>query len=304
MPLLTSLGMAFFLCAWLWLHPWGLLGRDDPAGLERKHQARPIPTVGLLVPTLGLLLVGGLPLGSALCLALMALLGWIDDRQGSRWPWTLKLATQIAALALFLIWLGPYATEVRAESSVFGHALLLLGVSWLILTAWNLYDNFDGALAWTALASLGSLLWIGTGPVIPPLLPALAGGLVGFVLFNWPGARLYLGDAGSQVTGFALLLLGFALASTTSSNGEPMLLHSGSSSRLLPWLLLPHLVPLLDLCQVVLGRLLRGKAPWIGDRRHLAHLVHGCGCPAALVAPLLALVQFGAAALGRLAFAS
>jgi hypothetical protein len=63
-------------------------------------------------------------------------------------------------------------------------------------------------------------------------------------------------------------------------------------------------VPVLDLARVALVRIRRGGAPWIGDRRHLAHRMQDCGwTPSAIVAALcliaLPLVGAGAVAAGR-----
>jgi hypothetical protein len=58
--------------------------------------------------------------------------------------------------------------------------------------------------------------------------------------------------------------------------------------------LAPTAVLWLDFVQVVSARLYLGYAPWIGDRRHLSHLLLGAGVPLPLVAPVLAAVALAA----------
>ena len=54
--------------------------------------------------------------------------------------------------------------------------------------------------------------------------------------------------------------------------------------------LLPVALLLGDFVQVITARLILGVAPWVGDRRHLTHIVQNLGLPRPLVAPLFALV--------------
>lgn len=311
---LASLTISALLCALVlwsprgWPQSW--LGRDDPAGLSRKQQRLPIPVVGLLVPTLALLTFDALDLGSGVCLALLAVLGWIDDRLRKGISWESKLTAYLLILVLLVLYASTEHPSLasllefpeRKILTYLPNCLLLFVLCYLVLTAWNIYDNFDGGIAWMALASLASCLLLHGGfdsfPVPSfPLLALLGGAMLAFLPFNWPRARLYLGNAGSQATGFALLLLTLDLGSlhkwlVSGQDPESWLpLLPTLSPGLLMTILLPHLLPLLDLLQVTIGRLLRRHPPWIGDRMHLAHLLHRLGCPAPLVAPLLATVQ-------------
>ncbi len=308
----ASLTISLLLCALVlwsprgWPQSW--LGRDDPGDLARKQQGRPIPVAGLLVPTLVLLAFGALDFGSGLCLALLAVLGWVDDRLDHGLSWKGKLTAQLLILVLFFLYASTrssYGTSLLQLSylgffSRLPTWLVLFLLCYLVLTAWNIYDNFDGGVAWMALAGLASCLILHGGfdtfPTPPfPLLILLSGAMLAFLPFNWPHARLYLGNAGSQTTGFALLLLTLPLGSQhpfmipDQESWLPLL--PGLSPSLLMTFLLPHLLPLLDLLQVTIGRGLRRRPLWVGDRMHLAHLLHRSGCKAPLVAPLLAATQ-------------
>jgi UDP-N-acetylmuramyl pentapeptide phosphotransferase/UDP-N-acetylglucosamine-1-phosphate transferase len=143
-------------------------------------------------------------------------------------------------------------------------AVGLLGASLLIAT--NFLDNMHGVA--TAVAGTGLVLLAAGGlPVATPL----AAIWLAFLPFNWPHGRAFLGDAGAYGLGAAL-----AAATLLSSGDQPLLA------------LAPTAVLLLDFVQVVGARLYLGYAPWIGDRRHLSHLLLGLGVPHALVAVTLA----------------
>jgi len=60
-----------------------------------------------------------------------------------------------------------------------------------------------------------------------------------------------------------------------------------------PWALAAVAVPFLDFTQVVIARIALGLAPWVGDRRHLTHIVHHRGVPRWAIAPLFAAVAIG-----------
>jgi UDP-GlcNAc:undecaprenyl-phosphate GlcNAc-1-phosphate transferase len=93
---------------------------------------------------------------------------------------------------------------------------------------------------------LGTFAW--------PLVVVPCGAMLGFLPFNWPRARVFLGDGGSQGLGF---LLGCAsLEFWPSSPAAALAMHA---------------LALADLLQVVVVRAFLGLAPWRGDRRHLAH---------------------------------
>jgi UDP-N-acetylmuramyl pentapeptide phosphotransferase/UDP-N-acetylglucosamine-1-phosphate transferase len=147
-----------------------------------------------------------------------------------------------------------------------GSAALAFGLAALALAAANTFDNADGALSALACAGLARSA------------PCAAAILGGFLPWNlWIRARsgaprAYLGDAGSHLIGLVLL----------------------ADPRSAPILVLP----LLDLLRLSWVRWRAGSRPWIGDRRHLAHLLQARGwSPTAVAAILLALALLFALAL-------
>lgn len=242
----------------------------DPPG-ARKLQARPVPVLGGVAIFLGLL-AGAAPLlaGSERALfgrwltagAWLLALGMVDDRRGlGPLP---RLVGQLLAAALFLpelgAWLGPdWVWPAR-----------LIGLLWLLglINAFNFLDNMDGAAAstalWTALALGLGLARAGAAAPAAGLWP-LAGALLGFLWWNRPPARLYMGDAGSTFLGLSLGL--FALLAV-------------ERAPLSPWLAPLFLaVPIYDTASVCWIRWREGRPLWVGDRRHVTHrlLARGAG---------------------------
>jgi UDP-GlcNAc:undecaprenyl-phosphate/decaprenyl-phosphate GlcNAc-1-phosphate transferase len=98
--------------------------------------------------------------------------------------------------------------------------------------------------------------------VVAALAMVVAGALGGFLPFNFPRARVFLGDSGSHLVG--CLLAGLAILPNFYSPQHPQ-----------PWAVLKPLlilaVPLTDLTWVVLFRWRRGKPFYVGDTNHLSH---------------------------------
>ena len=107
------------------------------------------------------------------------------------------------------------------------------------------------AIALATLFTLGGETWPAAG------MAALAGALLGFLLWNRSPARLYMGDAGSTFLGLSFGV--FTLVAV---------IRVGLSPWLAPLLLA---VPLYDTATVFWIRWREGRPIWIGDRRHATH---------------------------------
>jgi len=163
--------------------------------------------------------------------------------------------------------------------------LILLTVLWIIAitNAINFLDNMNGLCAGLGAIAAACLAVynLRTGELVVALTAAsLGGACLGFLPYNWPRARIFLGDAGSMVIGFALASLSVMGVYTTGAE-LPLL------AVLAPLFVLA--IPLLDAIIVVYLRIRAGDHPWLGDRRHISHrLVHRGMRPAAAVATLWA----------------
>ncbi len=211
--------------------------------------------------------------------------GLLDDVLGGRFGPSRKLAGQlIAALALL-------AAGVRTDVLVFDWLNVALTLVWVIgiTNAFNLLDNMDGLSAGVALvASLVLLLnaWLLGEFFISLVLLAFMGSLLGFLVFNWHPATIFLGDCGS-------LFIGFTMASLTLL--ERYVSHAPSSyfPVLMPVLVLA--LPILDTTTVVFIRLREHRPIYVGDSRHLSHRLVSLGMsrPAAVATIYLLTLGIG-----------
>lgn len=139
------------------------------------------------------------PLAScALGLILVAGIGWVDDHAAlPAWP---RLLVQAVAASM-VAWAIHQATAVMLDA-VFAFALVMVMVN-----VWNFMDGIDGlAASQAAIAAAGLALVLGAGPWAW-LGAGLFAATAGFLPFNFPKARVFLGDVGSGALGYLLALL-------------------------------------------------------------------------------------------------
>jgi UDP-N-acetylmuramyl pentapeptide phosphotransferase/UDP-N-acetylglucosamine-1-phosphate transferase len=128
-------------------------------------------------------------------LGMVAGIGWADDHRPL--PASLRLLVHAVAAAL----LGG-ALLVHGVSPWFAACTAVLAL--VLVNVWNFMDGIDGlAASQGALVALGYVLWAGGGAA-GWMAAALMAGLLGFLPFNLPRARVFLGDVGSGAIGFAL----------------------------------------------------------------------------------------------------
>jgi UDP-GlcNAc:undecaprenyl-phosphate/decaprenyl-phosphate GlcNAc-1-phosphate transferase len=188
------------------------------------------------------------------------LLGYLDDRH--------ELKPLPKFLGQFLIALGVALACKRITLFVpnlaFSYAITIL---WLltVMNAFNFMDNMNGLCAGLGAiaAYLFALIAASNGEYLVALAGFLiCGALLGFLPWNFPHARSFLGDAGSQLVGYLLAVMAILPHFYTKQNPRPLAVLS-------PLLVLA--IPLIDLAQVVAMRTLNRKPFWIGDTNHLSH---------------------------------
>jgi len=156
-----------------------------------------------------LALIGG---GSA-----VALVGFLDDHH--RVPAGIRLTVHVAAAIWALMCLGglpPLMIGHRVvDLGLAGHLLALLGIVWT-LNLFNFMDGIDGIAASEAVfvACAGALLSLVHGPGTDTVAIGLAfaAACLGFLLWNWPPATIFMGDVGSGYLGYVISVI--ALAAT------------------------------------------------------------------------------------------
>jgi UDP-GlcNAc:undecaprenyl-phosphate GlcNAc-1-phosphate transferase len=187
------------------------------------------------------------------------LLGLIDDRRKLSASFKLFVET-IVATGVALGGARLRLFEVPLPVSVAVTVLWILAVT----NAFNLLDHMDGLSSGVALLSGGAFLIVAiqTGQgAIGSLLVPLLGACAAFLLFNFPPARIFLGDAGSLFIGFWLSCLTISFTFYEA--------HYVLYTYFVPVAILA--VPLFDTASVVLIRLRHRRPIFEGDTNHLAH---------------------------------
>lgn len=150
----------------------------------------------------------------------------------------------------------------------------VLSAFWIvfIINAFNFLDNMDGASAGIAVIAAGILFVAAAmnGQVfIGGMTLVFIGTLLGFLVFNFPPAKIFMGDAGSLVVGFFVALL--TLRTTYYNQAQ-----SGSFYPVfLPIVVMA--VPLYDFISVTILRMAQGKSPFVGDTQHFSHRLKRLG---------------------------
>jgi len=196
------------------------------------------------------------------CAAVLFLVGLHDDKHALG-PFV-KLIVQFAVAGV-----AAYFADVRIEFFIQSRIVTAaLSAFWIvvIVNAFNFLDNMDGASAGIAVIA-SSVLFTAAAFSGQVLVGALAlvfiGTLLGFLVFNFPPASIFMGDAGSLVVGFFVALL--TLRTTYY--------QQAGSGAWYPVLLPPiaMAVPLYDFTSVTLLRISQGKSPFVGDTQHFSH---------------------------------
>ncbi|MCA9303928.1 MAG: undecaprenyl/decaprenyl-phosphate alpha-N-acetylglucosaminyl 1-phosphate transferase [Phycisphaerales bacterium] len=285
------------------------LGALDSAPIEGqvKESHRPIPNTGGVAITAGVLLpmIAGLvvfsvldpdslpsfmqpmrehlagfrsvlPMGWGLvgCVLLLHVLGLVDDRRpmGAIGKLVIMLVPGIVCATLL---------DTRLMTLLDAHAggtwaSVLVTVFWFVAVtnAMNFIDNMDGLAG--GVAAIAGAFFLAAAIIngqwfVGAVLALLIGSCAGFLVFNFPPAKVFMGDGGSLVIGF---LLAFLTTRTTY-------IADGSASSgawygvLMPLAVLA--VPLYDMLSVILIRIAQGKNPMVGDLQHFSHRMRDRG---------------------------
>ena len=183
-------------------------------------------------------------------------------------PWWTKLSSQVlAALVIY-----KFGINVQWLTNPFGNHILLGGLSIIFVVLWlvtlsnatNWLDGMDGLAGGVSSISLFVIFLLSTSNLVNQpqnaLLAIIAlGALLGFLPFNLPPAKAFLGDTGSVFLGFLIGVLAII------SGGK------------IATAFLVLAVPFLDAFAVIIQRLISKQSPFKADRRHLFHQLQNLG---------------------------
>jgi UDP-GlcNAc:undecaprenyl-phosphate GlcNAc-1-phosphate transferase len=227
--------------------------------------------LGVFVPALAFLPLGGEMRGVLLGAAVATTVGAIDDFRGLRW-WE-KLGGQVLAASIpvgFGVWVHQFTfpvVGVHALPEWVGAPLTVLFIV-AVMNMVNFLDGLDGLAAGVCAISAFSftLIELSLGRAEAAILTAIVfGACLGFLRHNFYPARIFMGDSGA-------LLLGFTLSSVAV---QGLLKTAALATLVLPLLVLA--VPLLDTSFVVARRIKHGQPVYVADRQHLHHRFQSIG---------------------------
>jgi UDP-GlcNAc:undecaprenyl-phosphate GlcNAc-1-phosphate transferase len=219
------------------------LNANTAALLEHGFQKRYVELAAILGGAIGMLLVG-----------------IVDDKH------ELRARTKFAGQALVagLVAASGVRITLFVPSPWFHYTVTILWILTLI-NAFNFMDNMNGLCA--GLGAIGACYFGALAAMEGQYLVASIafltfGSLLGFLPYNFPRGRVFLGDSGSHLVGYLLAVLAILPHFYTPHHARPL-------AVLMPLCVLA--VPLLDLVWVVLLRWRLGKPFYVGDTNHLSH---------------------------------
>ena len=259
-----------------------LKGLVDYPDDERKVHKRLIPTIGGVIIFAGTLIsyllwypiieVGDFKYIAA-AMMILFFIGIKDDLVGTA-P-VKKLAGHIAVAFILVI-----IAEIKITNmyGIFGiqeipdWASILLSVFTytVIVNAFNLIDGLDGLAAgvgFIACLAFGLWFFFAGGEDNAILALSLAGALLGFLIFNFEPARVFMGDSGSLTIGLIISVLSIKLIEYDTSDIPANMVYI--SKPVFAMSVLSY--PLIDTLRVFILRTIKGNSPFSADRNHLHH---------------------------------
>ncbi len=274
---MSDLVLAALLCALSVLASWVLTGlirrRAMQSGMldrpnERSSHNTPTPRGG----GLAVLIVTGAGIAVAIAIELLPAavglavlpgylaigwIGWRDDRQGV--PASIRFVVHLASAAWLLVVIEATLGSGNMIASV--HAVAVAGFLWISI-AWatnvfNFMDGIDGIAGsqgiFLGAAGVGIAILQGQ-PGFAVLWAVVAGSCAGFLVWNWPPARIFMGDVGSGSLGFLCAAL-------------PVVSGGGRLDAIWPWVILWSTF-VVDATVTLIRRAMRREAVHKAHRSH------------------------------------
>ena len=198
---------------------------------------------------------------------LLSLVGAVDDF--FKLEWKIKLFFQVLFVSIPVFNLEIFLNIESLFNYDFNNTVNYFGsILWIVLliNSINFIDNMDGlAVVVTGSICYQSVIltYLLNQNKLTDLSVVLLFVILGFFIFNFPPAKLYLGDSGSLFIGFCL---GFLSILFTWNSGQQYAL-----SYTLSPLILFFTIPLLDFLIILEGRIKRGVSPTTGGTDHISH---------------------------------
>ena len=251
------------------------VGAMDVPNLDRKVHKEPVPYLGGLSIAFAISLLtyaavlvqdaswSQFRLASYVIIPalILAAIGLLDDLRGLS-PWPRLVAQSITGLVVAIILINT-----NTISFAFGNTYLdaVVTIIWIvgICNSINFFDNIDGGASGTV-AIIGLSIFLiafNQGQIlISASAMVMCGAVIGFLAWNKPPAKIYMGDAGALFLGVMVSVLTIRLTPGISPSWQ---------SLAIPVLMLA--VPILDTTVAIFSRWQRGISAFTGGRDHLSH---------------------------------
>ena len=247
---------------------------------KRHMHAKPTPKLGGIAIACGVILIAPLifpinrVIGSYMASStIMLLLGIIDDMKGASWK--IKLLFSIIATSIMIFGADVWIRNL-GNLLIFGDINLgLWGIPFTyiavfgIVNAINLIDGLNGlacGISSIAFLSFVIIAYVSGNTTVLYLSLANLGATLGLFKYNYPKAKIFMGDSGSLFLGYSLAIMAILL---TQGNAE--------IDPMVPVIILG--IPIIDTVRVFTVRALNRKHPFEPDRTHLHHLMIRSGIP-------------------------
>ncbi len=255
---------------------------DRPDG-KRKTHARAVPVLGgaaiyftLLAMYVGNAVLQGEGLGTQVnTTAMMAsctlffFLGLVDDIRPLR-PRHKFIGQILASVPFVLMGTSIESIHLFGFSMELGYLGIAFTILWLVTCSniVNLVDGLDGlasSIGIIVLSTVAVLCWMHGAPEVGMMVAVIAAAILGFLVHNWPPAKIFLGDAGS-------LMIGFLVGACAIESS----LKRATVFTIVASLVLVS-VPFFDTMMAMLRRKLRGRGIGEADRGHIHHRLQDLG---------------------------
>jgi len=256
----------------------------DVPDLRKEHSA-PIPTMGGIAVCIGMMIACMLwfrftndlfIIGFFFSIVVLFATGIMDDLNDVRARNKLVIQIAVASIIAFS------GVRITSLNGIFGiyelpltaqHTLTILAIAG-ITNAFNLIDGIDGlagGLGFMSLVILGLFLTVGGDGNVALIAFALAGGLLGFLYYNFNPARIFMGDTGSLVLGFVTAVLCIRLINHNTGSNIILVKHAPV------FVLSLVMIPVFDTLRVFSLRIWKGHSPFDPDKTHIHHLLTNNG---------------------------
>jgi UDP-GlcNAc:undecaprenyl-phosphate GlcNAc-1-phosphate transferase len=186
------------------------------------------------------------------------------------------------------------AVSAGAVTEIFGGWIdVVISVGWIVVitNSFNLLDNMDGVAASIATSTAVTIVVAAAlqdQTLVAMLAAGIAGACLGFLIYNWHPAKIFMGDAGSLTLGYLLSVAAMKLRWNTVYESSVVAV------------ILIMYPAIFDTVLVVISRTRAGRSIMLGGTDHTSHRLQRRGVPVQAVAAVLALVSLGCSTLGVL----